>query len=160
MALNMNKSPEEVLQEEFLQEKAAVLGRAGNRLLKVLEELRGIESCLDERLSQLAAIERSIMQNCADSHGLEKFQCQMRGEINLEINRYNGVREDALIRYYYLIVTREAMGLRRHHWVERLYPVPPRKKTCRINDGQIFQTTEKNGGYANPLAGHQGCPPP
>jgi hypothetical protein len=53
---------------------------------------------------------------------------QMVVEINREISRFNRVREYALMRHYYLIVTREAMGMRRHHWVDQHYRVPPRKK--------------------------------
>jgi hypothetical protein len=52
-------------------------------------------------------------------------------EINGEINKYNHAREYAKLRYYYLIVTREAMGMRRHHWVEEIYTIPPRKKYLR-----------------------------
>jgi hypothetical protein len=37
------------------------------------------------------------------------------------------------MRHYYLIVTREAMGMRRHHWVEQHYRVPPPKK--HLQDG-------------------------
>jgi len=49
-------------------------------------------------------------------------------EINREISRYNRAREYAALRYHYLIITREAMGLRRHKWVEEIYRVPPRRK--------------------------------
>jgi len=39
---NTNKSPDEILQEEFLQERAAVLGRAGDSMSKALEKLHNI----------------------------------------------------------------------------------------------------------------------
>jgi hypothetical protein len=55
-------------------------------------------------------------------------------EINREISKYNGAREYALMRHYYLIVTREAMGIRRHHWVEQHYRIPPRRK--HLQDGR------------------------
>jgi len=48
-------------------------------------------------------------------------------EINVKISRYNNLREDAKLRYHYLIITREALGMRRHHWVEEIYKIPPRK---------------------------------
>ena len=91
MAFNIKKSPEEILQEEFLQERAAVLGRAGDRLFKILDELRGIENSLDERLKQLAEIERSIPQDCVHLKNLDPFIRQIKSEINLEVNRYNEV---------------------------------------------------------------------
>ena len=128
MAFNTNKSPEDILQEEFLQEKAAVLGRAGESVSKALEKLQGIEKSLKERLIRLRDIERSIRQDCPDIDNMGRLRRQIMIEINKEINKYNRAREYASTRYYYLIVTREAMGMRRHHWVEQHYRVPPRKK--------------------------------
>jgi hypothetical protein len=128
MAFNTNKSPEDILQEEFLQEKAAVLGRAGESVSKALEKLQGIEKSLKERLIRLRDIERSIRQDCPDIDNMGGLRRQIMIEINKEINKYNRAREYASTRYYYLIVTREAMGMRRHHWVEQHYRVPPRKK--------------------------------
>ena len=128
MAFNNNKSPEDILQEEFLQEKAAVLGRAGESVSKALEKLQGIEKSLKERLIRLRDIERSIRQDCPDIDNMGGLRRQIMIEINKEINKYNRAREYASTRYYYLIVTREAMGMRRHHWVEQHYRVPPRKK--------------------------------
>ena len=128
MALNSNKSPEELLQEEFLQEKAAVLGRAGDSVSKALERLQVIENSLKERLGRLKDIERSIRQDSSDINRMGGLRRQALIEINKEINKYNRAREYASTRYYYLIVTREAMGMRRHHWVEQHYRVPPRKK--------------------------------
>jgi hypothetical protein len=117
---NTNKSPDEILQEEFLQERAAVLGRAGDSMSKALEKLHNIEKKIEACLNRLKEMEAPSGQN-GSRH-------QMILEINGEINKYNQAREYALLRYYYLIVTREAMGMRRHHWVEQQYSVPPRKK--------------------------------
>lgn len=128
MALNANKSPEDLLQEEFLQERAAVLGRAGESVSKALEKLQGIEKSLKERLGRLRDLERSIRQDRTDLDRMGGLRRQMMMEINKEIHKYNRAREYASTRYYYLIVTREAMGLRRHRWVEQHYRVPPRKK--------------------------------
>ena len=44
------KSPDEILQEEFLRERAEVLGRAGTRVLESLNTLRRIEE-------EIAAVE-------------------------------------------------------------------------------------------------------
>jgi hypothetical protein len=134
MGLNTNKSPEDFLQEEFLQERAAVLGRAGDSVSRALEKLRGIENSLEERLSRLKEIERLISQNGKSVCSLKVLRRQMMLEINREISKYNGAREYALMRHYYLIVTREAMGIRRHHWVEQYYRIPPRRK--HLQDGR------------------------
>ncbi len=120
MRQNVSKSPDEILQEEFLQERAAVLGRAGDSVSQALEKLRRIEHRIEMRLRRLGKLE--------DPSGESASRHQTIREINGEINLYNRAREYALLRYYYLIVTREAMGMRRHHWVEKHYAVPPRKR--------------------------------
>ena len=134
MALNANKSPEDFLQEEFLQERAAVLGRAGDSVSGALEKLRGIENSLEERLSRLKELEPLISQDGKSVGNLRGLRRQMMLEIDREISKYNGAREYALMRHYYLIVTREAMGIRRHHWVEQHYRIPPRRK--HLQDGR------------------------
>lgn len=120
MRPNMNKSPDEILQEEFLQERAAVLGRAGDSVSQALEKLRRIERRIEARLSRLGEM--------AEQRGESVSRHQVIREINREINHFNRTREHALLRYYYLIVTREAMGMRRHQWVEKHYAVPPSKR--------------------------------
>jgi hypothetical protein len=87
---------------------------------KALEKLHNIEKKIEACLNRLKEMEAPSGQN-GSRH-------QMILEINREINKYNQAREYALLRYYYLIVTREALGMRRHHWVEQQYHVPPRKK--------------------------------
>ncbi|MDQ1277067.1 MAG: hypothetical protein QG555_106, partial [Thermodesulfobacteriota bacterium] len=52
-------------------------------------------------------------------------------DINKVILQYNRLWDHAQLRYYYLIVTREAMGLRSHHRVEEIYRIPPKKKQLR-----------------------------
>jgi hypothetical protein len=134
MGLNANKSPEDFLQEEFLQERAAVLGRAGDSVSRALEKLRGIENSLEERLNRVKELEQLISQDCKSMGNLRGLRRQMMLEINREISKYNGAREYALMRHYYLIVTREAMGIRRHHWVEQHYRIPPLRK--HLQDGR------------------------
>ena len=132
MALNSAKSPENILQEELLQERAAVLGRAGDSVSSALETLRRIEVGLERSLGRLEDIDRRLSRDI-DAGGLGRLRRQVLTEINREIGKYNRAREQALLRHYYLIVTREAMGLRRHHWVEQHYRVPPRKRP--LQDG-------------------------
>jgi hypothetical protein len=132
VALNSAKSPENILQEELLQERAAVLGRAGESVSSALETLRRIEVGLERSLGRLEEIDRRLSRDI-DAGGLGRLRRQVLTEINREIGKYNRAREQALLRHYYLIVTREAMGLRRHHWVEQHYRVPPRKRP--LQDG-------------------------
>jgi hypothetical protein len=132
VALNSAKSPENILQEELLQERAAVLGRAGDSVSSALETLRRIEVGLERSLGRLEDIDRRLSRGI-DAGGLGRLRRQVLTEINREIGKYNRAREQALLRHYYLIVTREAMGLRRHHWVEQHYRVPPRKRP--LQDG-------------------------
>jgi len=121
------KSPDEILQEEFLRERAEVLGRAGTRVLESLNTLRRIEeeiAAAQGRYEELAPVQ------AVNSPGGGESRTQwvrLRREIDAQVHRYNRVREEAKLRYYYLIVTREALGLRRHHWVEAAYRIPPKK---------------------------------
>jgi len=51
------RSPEEILQEEFWRERAAVLGRAGEGVAKALDRLRVIERGIGHRLDALLRFE-------------------------------------------------------------------------------------------------------
>ena len=52
-------------------------------------------------------------------------------EINLSIDQFNAIRQKAELQYYYLIVTREALGLRRHEMVQKVYQIPDKKEKIR-----------------------------
>jgi hypothetical protein len=130
LKVDRKKDTENILQEEMLQERAAVLGRAGEKLSAAIEKLRSIDRIIEERLQHLSA----LVEKGEDKHHhdeLVSVRKKMVKEINGEISTYNHSREYAKLRYYYLIVTREAMGMRRHHWVEEIYKIPPRKKYLR-----------------------------
>jgi len=127
LKVNSEKIPEDILKEEFLQERAAVLGRAGEKVSAVLEKLSDIEKVIEDRLSFFNRMTELCRAGFEDSNliGLRRTALE---NVNAEIKRFNHEREYARMRYYYLIVTREAMGLYRHHWVEDMYRIPPRKK--------------------------------
>ncbi len=108
----MRKSAWEKTQEELLQERAEILGRAGEALSSALSDLEKIGRSIAERFREAG----------------EHPGPEILTEINGEIRQYNRAREYAQLRYYYLIVTREAMGIRRHKMVEEAYKIPPRKK--------------------------------
>ena len=117
------KTPDDILRDEILQERAAVLGRAGQSVMAALEQLQGIEEGLE---AALAAFHR-LCEGPEAACGAGQRHRLLR-EINDEIRRYNQTRELAKLRFYYLIVTREALGLRRHQKVEEMYRIPPSRK--------------------------------
>ena len=124
------KDPENILREEMMKERAEVLGRAGEKLAAAIEKMRIIEQVIEERLKSY----RSIVEKSGEGYDdgkLVLLRQKIVKEINGEIGKFNHAREYAKLRYYYLIVTREAMGMRRHHWVEESYRIPPRKKYLR-----------------------------
>jgi hypothetical protein len=108
----MRKSAWEKTQEELLQERAEILGRAGEALAAALSDLEKIDRSISASLREAG--------EHPDSGRLT--------EINGEIRHYNRAREYAELRLYYLLVTREAMGIRRHKTVEEAYKIPPKKK--------------------------------
>ncbi|MDX9744909.1 MAG: hypothetical protein WCX84_03460 [Syntrophales bacterium] len=127
-AVKTGRSIEEVLQEEFLRERAAVLAKAAEKLVSNLHQLEYIEEAIKDGSRSLFRIP------CQESGlGTSETEVSTNGEltteqINLRIDLFNAVREKAKTHYYYLIVTREALGLRKHHWVEKVYPIPPKKE--------------------------------
>lgn len=118
-----DKSPEEKLQEEILKEKAEVLGRTGSKLDEALLKLQQIEEAIKEKKQYLHRLE-TIHENS----DVKELKAKFIDAINREIKAYNRQREYAKLRYYYLIVTREALGLRRHHRVEEIYRIPPKMR--------------------------------
>jgi hypothetical protein len=130
LKMGREKDPENILREEMLKERAEVLGRAGEKLAAALEKMKTIEQDIDERLKQSRIVAKKYEEN-GDDDKLVSMKKDIAGEINREIGKFNRAREYAKLRYYYLIVTREAMGMRRHHWVDEWYRIPPRKPHFR-----------------------------
>jgi len=122
VTLEAKKTPENVLQEEILKERAEVLCRAGERLAEALEKVHAAGKRIEDLLGELDRTpgERSSLPR---REALEA--------VNREIKAYNTARDHAKLRYYYMIVTREALGMRRHHWVDEFYRIPPKKKLLR-----------------------------
>jgi hypothetical protein len=118
------KSGHDKTREEITKESAEVLGRAGERLSAALRELERIEKMIEGKMETLKVLPRGS----EDLQQIARLQRGITAEINREIKRYNRAREYAKLRYYYLIVTREAVGFRRHKTVEEIYRIPPKKK--------------------------------
>lgn len=111
----------DILREEFLRERAAVLGRAGTAVEDAIAELAKLDQEIQIKKEQLL----SFMPD--ENMHFSKKQ-MLVDEINLHIEQFNIVIEKAKLKYYYLIVTREAMGLRRHKTIQELYVIPKKKK--------------------------------
>lgn len=109
--------------EELLREKAAVLTRAGWAVEEVLEKMKRIEGEIEIKSSLMKSMDHETDRAVLSRR--KKIFCE---EINCKIDEYNTIREKAELQYYYLIVTREALGLRRHQMVQKIYHVPEKKK--------------------------------
>ena len=125
--INAEKTPEDILREEFLKERAVVLGRSGENVQKALEKLKATETLIEELSERLHALADQYDLQTRNRSELSIKKRAAIKEINEQISQYNRTREYAKLRYYYLIVTREALGLRRHSWVEKTYRIPPKK---------------------------------
>ena len=112
--------------EELLREKAAVLSRAGMAVDEAIEQLMRIDREIEVKISLLNTF-------CWNNHASEMLQKKQMvyEEINLSIDQFNAVRQKAELQYYYLIVTREALGLRRHEMIQDIYRIPAKKEKIR-----------------------------
>jgi hypothetical protein len=124
----MRKTAFEKTQEEFLKERAEVLGRAGDALSAALQELDRIEKAIDLKMGLLPENAAEPVGGQMQHSAVLVSREDIVTDLNLEIKNYNHAREHVKLRYYYLIVTREAVGFRRHKVVEKTYKIPPKKK--------------------------------
>jgi hypothetical protein len=114
------------LLEELLREKAAVLSRAGMAVDEAIEQLLRIDREIEAKISLLNSFS-------GNKHAPEIFQKKklVFEEINLSIDHFNVIRQKTQLQYYYLIVTREALGLRRHEMIQDIYRIPDKKEKIR-----------------------------
>jgi hypothetical protein len=114
------------LLEELLREKAAVLSRAGMAVDDAIERLMSIDREIEVKISLLNTF-------CWNNHASEMLQKKQMvcEEINLSIDQFNAIRQKAELQFYYLIVTREALGLRRHEMIQDIYRIPAKKEKIR-----------------------------
>ncbi|MDO9515995.1 MAG: hypothetical protein Q7J01_07870 [Syntrophales bacterium] len=114
--------------EEIFQERADVLYRTSEALSDALRKLISLGEMVDGSIEDL-----NTLTGNEGPGTIEKLYARTNGEIS----RYNRAREYAKLRYRYLIITREAMGFRRHTWVEEIYRIPPKKKNLSRGREQI-----------------------
>ena len=127
----MTKDRLEKTQEEIFKERADVLSRAGKSLADALERLEEIGKSINAKLD----IIRFATKNKINDASFYR-------DLNKEIQAFNKAREYAELRRYYLIVTREALGLRRHTWIEKTYKIPPRRREISRHDESIQKSKD------------------
>jgi hypothetical protein len=115
----IKENQHENLCEELLRERAAVLGRAGI----------AVEDAIDRLMSLAQEIETKILllksyRTAAQNREILDKQKLLHEEINRDVDQYNDLCRNAQLKYYYLIVTREALGLRRHEVIKEIYRIP------------------------------------
>ena len=116
---NRKEDQHENLCEELLRERAAVLGRAGFAVEDAIGRLMYLEREIEKKILLL----KSYRTVAHDREMLDK-QKFLHQEINLNIDQFNDLCRSAQLKYYYLIVTREALGLRRHEVIKEIYRIP------------------------------------
>ena len=124
--INTRKSTQDILQEEMLRERVAVLARAGERLAEAMEKLRKMEDCIAEKRAALKQGDVGKDDVRFASGDLKAGGRPLLAEINDRIRAYNLQREQVQTRYYYLIVTREALGIIHHQRLAEIYRIPPK----------------------------------
>ncbi len=106
-------------ERDIRQAQAEALGRTGERLQRILDQL----AALDRRLDEMAETGRDPAE--AD---LVRFEIAIR-------NR-NRLRDEAARVRHHLIIQREALGFARQTPVEQCYPVPERRRLPGPADGR------------------------
>jgi len=103
------------VENEIAQEKANALGRAGMRLEEALEALKRVRDSLSE-------IDRRLQQ-CEDRP--EEVDLLREAHAKLVVD-LGVLRERADLAHQFLIIQREAVGVRHHADVERCYRITER----------------------------------
>ena len=105
----------QAVEAEIRREKAEVLGRAGERLEQALNDLEGV----NEMIARIEGCPR-------DSSSLPEETATLRqAHANLKA-RLAVLRDRARLAHEYLLIQREAVGVRSHFDVERSYKVSER----------------------------------
>jgi hypothetical protein len=116
--IDTRKTTQDILQEEMVRERVTVLARAGERLTDALEKLGQMEDQIAEAMA---------LWRCGEGDDGGN-RLRLLADINGKISAYNLQRDHVKTRYYYLIVTREALGITHHQRLEEIYRVPPKKR--------------------------------
>ncbi len=101
------------LDAEILQEMAEALGNSGERVEKALTKL-------EESLSRIRELKESLVGELQPAVAMN-----IRASLEQEVGLYNCLRQEALEQFRWLIIHREALGIRNHSQVAEQYPIPP-----------------------------------
>lgn len=104
-------------EREIRQAQAEALGRTGERLRRILDQLAALDRRLDERAET----------------GRDPAEA---GLVRSEIAIRNRLRDEAALVRHHLIIQREALGFARQTPVEQCYPVPERRHLPGPADGR------------------------
>lgn len=104
------------LDAEILQEMAEALGNSGERVERALARLNDSLSRIGELKKRLA------LENQTDEAII------IKASLENEVRLYNSLRQEALEQFRWLIIHREALGIRNHTPVLEQYPIPPAVK--------------------------------
>ncbi|HOG12035.1 MAG: hypothetical protein PHW80_01380 [Smithellaceae bacterium] len=124
--LKGREKQQENLYEELLRERAAVLARAGFAVEDALEKLEKLDRRIGEMMNRCQSLQTGSPVGAHPREQQSVFE-----EIDEIIDQFNATCQKAELQYYYLIVTREALGLRRHETVQKFYRIPSKKKKMR-----------------------------
>lgn len=102
----------QAIEAEILREKAEALGRAGLRLEKALDDLENVREAID-------GIELRL-RRCG---GCPEETALLREAHSSLIARLGPLRNRASLAYQFLIIHREAVGVRNHLEMERCYRI-------------------------------------
>jgi Mg2+ and Co2+ transporter CorA len=94
-------------QEEIIEEMAKALGRSGDLLEDILAKL----DTLDREMEKTEDV-RSY---------------------NIMVEEFNSLRRRAMSRREMLMIHREAIGVRKHRYVDICYPIPGKKSKKPVN---------------------------
>lgn len=103
----MGKDSVHKTQEEIIEEMAKALGHSGNMLEDVLERLDALEKKLEK------------------TEDVQRY--------NLLVDEFNELRKQALLRREMLMIHREAIGIRKHRYMDASYPIPQKKRKKPAN---------------------------
>jgi hypothetical protein len=107
----MLKRDLERVEAEIRQEKAAALGRIGERLEQTLARLADLR----KELLDLSAVASACL-GTANGEQLALLHAQ--------VEKYTRLHEEERQIRHHLVIQREAVGLRRHEDIDRQYPPP------------------------------------
>ncbi|HYL81745.1 MAG TPA: hypothetical protein VEU07_13075 [Candidatus Acidoferrum sp.] len=124
----MPKRSFESVEAEIRQEKAEALGRTGERLQQTLVELADLRKEL---------LDLSVAASASPEGATGDILALLRQKVA----SYTRLREQERQIRQYLVIQREAVGLRRHEDIDRQYPEPSPLALSMINPNGVKESS-------------------